>query len=267
MARIRSMKPEFWSDQDITRLSRDVRLLYIALWNFADEEARMPGDPRLVKSWCFPLDDDVTATTVDEWLDQLEQAGKVLRYEIDGGKYLLLRNLGSHQKLDARLTSRYPAPPAETRPTPVHTDQSGRTGVPNAGPHQPEGAKQVAGSREHVAGSRGRDARAGARGDTPGKGTRLPDDWQPSPADLAWAQAERLPDDWVTRATESFRDYWHGVPGGKGRKADWSATWRNWLRKDAERLPSRASPPSQSRNAQILAAAMQRAEQADRRTG
>ncbi|WP_259462527.1 hypothetical protein [Corynebacterium diphtheriae] len=28
-----------------------------------------------------------------------------------------------------------------------------------------------------------------------------------------------------------FVDYWRGVPGARGRKRDWNATWRNWIRK------------------------------------
>ena len=40
MARIRSIKPEFWDDRKLAkRASRDARLLYIALWNLADEWA------------------------------------------------------------------------------------------------------------------------------------------------------------------------------------------------------------------------------------
>ena len=37
MARIRTIKPQFWDDLKIGRLSRDARLLYIGLWNFADD--------------------------------------------------------------------------------------------------------------------------------------------------------------------------------------------------------------------------------------
>lgn len=51
----------------------------------------------------------------------------------------------------------------------------------------------------------------------------LPDDWK------AWAQAER-PDVDVQTVAESFRDYWIAKPGKDGRKADWLATWRNWVR-------------------------------------
>ena len=144
MPRMRSIKPEFWADQDLTRLRRDLRLLYVALWNFTDEEARMQGDPRLVKSWCFPLDDDLTAADIDGWLDELADAGKVIRYEVDGCHYLFLPKLAEHQKLDPRLTSRLPAPP--------RTDSSVRTGVETPTAHRPEIAKHVAGGREHGAG-------------------------------------------------------------------------------------------------------------------
>jgi hypothetical protein len=34
---------------------------------------------------------------------------------------------------------------------------------------------------------------------------------------------------------EAFCDYWRSVPGAKGRKLDWEATWRNWMRKENER--------------------------------
>jgi len=31
-----------------------------------------------------------------------------------------------------------------------------------------------------------------------------------------------------------FCDYWRAQPGAKGRKSDWPATWRNWMRRAAE---------------------------------
>lgn len=155
MARMRSLKPEFWSDQDLTRLPRDIRLLYMALWNFTDEEARMQGDPRLVKSWCFPLDDDVTVATVIDWLTVLVDAGKVIRYEHDGSMFLFLPKLPTHQKLDPRLFSKLPAPP-DPNQSEINTDQSGRSRVENtAAPHLSV-AKHVAGGIEQGAG----DARA-----------------------------------------------------------------------------------------------------------
>lgn len=67
----------------------------------------------------------------------------------------------------------------------------------------------------------------------PGKqatGSRLPADWT-LPADWkAWAAAER-PDIDPARESLVFRDYWVAQPGAKGRKTDWLATWRNWIRR------------------------------------
>lgn len=60
-------------------------------------------------------------------------------------------------------------------------------------------------------------------------GSRLTREWTP-PDDLqAWATDAR-PDLSVTEQIERFRDYWCAIPGAKGRKTDWPATWRNWIR-------------------------------------
>jgi len=39
----------------------------------------------------------------------------------------------------------------------------------------------------------------------------------------------------VDRVWAEFVDYWVGVPGSRGVKADWDATWRNWVRRVLER--------------------------------
>ena len=63
----------------------------------------------------------------------------------------------------------------------------------------------------------------------------LPDDWK------TWAERER-PDLDAATVAESFRDYWTAKPGKDGRKADWQATWRNWVRNQrASAAPKRQS--------------------------
>ena len=63
---------------------------------------------------------------------------------------------------------------------------------------------------------------------------------------------EELPDNWHSecrriqpkadphKVFEEFRDHWISQPGAKGRKSDWTATWRNWCRRinarDLERV-------------------------------
>jgi hypothetical protein len=41
---------------------------------------------------------------------------------------------------------------------------------------------------------------------------------------------------------EQFVDYWTSVPGAKGRKLDWAATWRNWMRKAHQDRGGRQRP-------------------------
>jgi uncharacterized protein YdaU (DUF1376 family) len=72
-------------------------------------------------------------------------------------------------------------------------------------------------------------------------GERLPGDWRPDPVDAGFADKLGLDPE---RVADGFRDYWHSKPGAAGRKTDWSATWRNWCRRDAERVQqTRARQP------------------------
>lgn len=53
----------------------------------------------------------------------------------------------------------------------------------------------------------------------------LPDEWR------AWARKER-PDLDPDTTWQNFRDYWIAIPGTKGCKTDWLATWRCWVRRE-----------------------------------
>lgn len=66
------------------------------------------------------------------------------------------------------------------------------------------------------------------------RATRLPEDWQPSAGDVAFAEKEGLTPDEISRECSKFRDYWHGLGGQRGTKRDWPATWRNWIRRGAD---------------------------------
>jgi len=74
------------------------------------------------------------------------------------------------------------------------------------------------------------------------RGSRLQEDWTLPKALGEWAMAEGMSELCVRREADKFRDYWIGKPGQAGVKLDWSATWRNWIRKqiaDAAAKPAR----------------------------
>lgn len=66
------------------------------------------------------------------------------------------------------------------------------------------------------------------------RGSRITADWT-LPIDWGdWANEQGMPVDDILIEEEKFRDYWLGVGGQKGVKADWQATWRNWVRRAME---------------------------------
>ncbi|EJF83743.1 Uncharacterized protein conserved in bacteria [Candidatus Bartonella washoeensis] len=67
----------------------------------------------------------------------------------------------------------------------------------------------------------------------PLKGQRLPDDWQ---ADICAAISEGLSEEQARWQEKKFRDYWHAKSGKEALKVDWQATWRNWFRREIERI-------------------------------
>lgn len=65
------------------------------------------------------------------------------------------------------------------------------------------------------------------------RASRLPADWEPNDAD--WGMAcIALHTEGAKRELAKFRDYWAAKAGAGGSKADWGATWRNWVRKAGE---------------------------------
>lgn len=76
------------------------------------------------------------------------------------------------------------------------------------------------------------------------RGERLPDGWDPGEAGMAFAAGEGLANGAAAAELARFRDYWAAQPGAKGRKADWPATWRNWVRKAAESRPRLVAKPA-----------------------
>lgn len=74
------------------------------------------------------------------------------------------------------------------------------------------------------------------------QGSRLTADWRPPEDD--WKVAVDLGLD-PCAVLAMFRDYWIAAPGKAGRKVDWPATWRNWCRREAERLKSRRPGPAE----------------------
>lgn len=88
----------------------------------------------------------------------------------------------------------------------------------------------------------------------PKKASRISEDWQPNDRDKAYAGELGLTPSQIEKTAENFRDYWLSVGTAKALKVDWSATWRMWCRRDAEKIdtlphsPAREAAPRRYRS-------------------
>lgn len=110
--RIRSIKPEFWTSEDVAVLDWPTRLLFIGLWSYVDDNGVGRDNPKLIKADLFPLEDDPreTLATVSRGLQALCDGGQIDRYIVDGKPYLYVNAWESHQRIDRPNKARYPLP-------------------------------------------------------------------------------------------------------------------------------------------------------------
>lgn len=64
------------------------------------------------------------------------------------------------------------------------------------------------------------------------RGSRLPVDFSLPTDWIAFCQEERQ-DLNPQKVFAEFKDYWTALPAGKATKTDWTATWRNWVRRQS----------------------------------
>ena len=114
MARIRTVKPEFFRDRKLSECSVSAQLTFIGLWCAADDEGRYLYEPGLLKADVWPLQEGVLAGQVAAFVKELTRVAVVCEYETAGHRYLHVVNWHRHQKINRPTPSRLPACPRIT---------------------------------------------------------------------------------------------------------------------------------------------------------
>lgn len=107
MARIRTIKPEFWEDEKIGKLPIPCRLFFIGCWNFADDFGVIKGNATLLKSQIFPYDENLRVSEIKKWIDSLVDARMLVPIIHAEESYYFIRTFRSHQILDKRYDKSY----------------------------------------------------------------------------------------------------------------------------------------------------------------
>jgi hypothetical protein len=113
MARIRTIKPEFWEDVGNSKLSPLARLLFIATFNMADDEGRLRWNAPYLKASAFMYDEDIDVAAL---MVELE-AGPISVYDAGGERLAVIVNFGRHQVINKSTPSKFPSPPREIKLT------------------------------------------------------------------------------------------------------------------------------------------------------
>jgi hypothetical protein len=107
MARIRTIKPEFWSDEKLSECSLSARLTFIGLWSFADDEGRMEFQLARLRMQIFPCG-SVTLAKLTEYARELTEHSLIRVYLVDGKQYLDIPGFAKHQRINRPTESKLP---------------------------------------------------------------------------------------------------------------------------------------------------------------
>lgn len=242
MSRIRSIHPGIWTDEKFISVTPLAELLFIGLWNFADDGGVFEWNPIVLKAKIFPT----RRLILKKLLIELQELGMIECYEVDGKLYGQIKDFGKWQHpkkpvykypqnqakvvcsssagsllVDNRLENdnkinklQKKVPPVEKSRVEKSKEEYSTPPI-NPPPNQPIAASEKTQKQK-----------------SDPRGTRLPNDWQPNAEERAYAESFELNPDEI--AIE-FCDYWLAKAGKDARKVDWSRTWMRWVREAKKR--------------------------------
>lgn len=109
MSRNRMIKPLFWEDEKIGELSFMERLLFIGMWNFADDEGLIKAHSMYLKSQIFTYD-DIKKAEIEKAIENLDQKKLIYLYSQNDQRFAWIINFRTHQRIDKPQKPTNPAP-------------------------------------------------------------------------------------------------------------------------------------------------------------
>lgn len=108
MNRRRQILPELFTNENLLALPVEVRLTAIGLHLYADDEGRASATPQLIKAALWPMDRNITAAKIDDFLLMLDEADFLELYSAGSRTYY---SILVWPRVDRPTPSVCPAPP------------------------------------------------------------------------------------------------------------------------------------------------------------
>lgn len=134
MARARNIKPGLYKNEDLAECSVWARYIFPGMWMLADRDGRLEDRPKRIKGELLPYD----SVEMEPLLAELAQYGFILRYEVDGQRFIQIMKFSEHQTPHVReQASLIPAPPDQGQTT-TKVVTSTDLGSAEASPRSPD---------------------------------------------------------------------------------------------------------------------------------
>jgi hypothetical protein len=219
MARARNIKPGFFTNDILAEIDPLGRILFAGLWTIADREGRLENRPNKIKIQTLPYDE----CDIPNLLNELQKRNFILLYTVENNNYIQILEFKKHQNPHVNEgSSTIQAPNKHSTSTVQSTSLNGTTRADSLLPITDSGFPSTDLSPPSAK--------------TKKNGTALPENWVLPKSWGDWALAKR-PDlgiNGIREQADSFKDHWLANANQRnGKKADWVATWRNWIRRCA----------------------------------
>lgn len=111
MARIRSIKPDFWTSENLATCPKETRLTFIGIWGYVDDNGVGIFNEMLLVASIYPLDDPIESLAdIRRDVATLVDRGLIQTYQQRGKRYIAVTNWSEHQKPSHPRAPRYPRP-------------------------------------------------------------------------------------------------------------------------------------------------------------
>jgi hypothetical protein len=247
MARIRTIKPDFWTDERVGESSPTARLLLIGALNFADDYGSLDRSAKQIKAQVFPYDNIDCESLIRELISN----GLLVEYKVGDRFYLHIKGFGKHQKVEKPAKPRFPKYEESLKCTRL---------LPDSSPTPPLLLTEELRSLREGKGMEGNGMEGSRRGNGGGDLKILTED-SPTPPLLLTEdigkrakgpRAHSLPENFILtddlaqyaiahgcdpkRTFEKFSTYWWA---NKKPKVNWSRAFQNWCLNDQDKRQPR----------------------------
>lgn len=234
MARARNIKPSFFVNEELGELEPLARLAFIGMWTIADFKGCFEFKPKRLKVQLLPYDE----CDFEQIAINLDKSGFISIYTVQGQRYIKILNFEKHQNPhkneresgseipDISLSNEFSNENNNLENVENNPDKNGTTRADSLNPLtdslllNPDSPNLIP------------DSVPADSGEPTKNGTRLPADWVLPKAWGTWAlENSNLSEGQIRIEAEKFKDHWLGTANrASSKRADWQATWRNWIR-------------------------------------